>query len=136
MMERRIVASLNGHDYDASFTQNPNEVVLVWRGNPPPDGGFSEPVPGVYRKFVELNQLDRMYESEWRFTYQGEPFVVSVEGDGYLVGDYVGDSESRARELGLDITEKLVARGRVPREAAEDLREVRRQIWPVGDIES
>jgi hypothetical protein len=129
-MERRLVAGLNGNEYEAAFTQKPDEVVLVWKGTAPPDGGFSEPVPGVHRKFVELQQLDYMYESEWRFSYQGEPFVVSKEGEGYLVADYIGDSERRAREIGLDVVDKLVARGRVPRSEVEDLREVRRQIWP------
>jgi hypothetical protein len=123
-------AVLGGRTYRATRTQDPEVVNLRWIGSEPPVGGFVQTVPGAFKLSVRLSDLESLSLVEWRCEYDGEPFLVNGEDGDNLDVTYVGDSETKARELGMDVHERFVATGEIPKSKAVNLREVRRQVWP------
>ena len=119
-----------GLAYRATRTQDLDVVSLRWKGSEPPVGGFVESVPGSYKMSVRVEELDSLSFVEWRCEYRGEPFVVNDEDAGTLFVTYAGDSEVKARELGMDVTGRFLATGEIPRVDVENLREVKKQFWP------
>jgi hypothetical protein len=81
---------------------------------------------------VRLEELESLSLVEWRCEYRGGPFIVNGEDGDYLGVTYVGDSETRARELGMNVVERFVATGEIPKSEAENLREVKKRYWPKG----
>ncbi len=121
---------MGGHTYRATRTQDPTVVNLRWTGSSPPDPRFTETVSGSYKLSVRLEDLESLSLVEWRCEYGGEPFIVNDEDGDKLYVSYVGESETRARELGMNVVERFVANGELPKGAVENLREERRQYWP------
>ncbi|MFI9381109.1 hypothetical protein [Kutzneria sp. NPDC052558] len=126
-------AIVGGRAYRATRTQDPAVVNLRWTGPGVPDSGFVRSPAGSYKKSVRLDELDSLSLVEWRCEYRGEPFVVNGEDGGMLFVSYVGDSETRARELGMNVVERFVADGEIPKSEVENLREVRKQYWPAPE---
>jgi hypothetical protein len=130
IVKQHYEAVMGGRAYRATRTQDPEVVNLRWTGSEPPVAGFVQTSPDAYKLSVHLGELESLSFVEWRCEYRGEPFVVNgVDGDNLDV-TYVGDSETRARELGMDVRERFVATGEIPKDEAVNLREVRRQVWP------
>jgi hypothetical protein len=130
IFKQHYEAVMAGRTYRATRTQDPEVVNLRWSGSEPPAAGFLQTVPGAYKLSVRLDELESLSLVEWRCEYGGEPFVVNSEDGDNLDVTYAGDSETKARELGLDVHERFVATGEIPKSEAENLREVRRQVWP------
>lgn len=86
--------------------------------------------PGILERSTRLDELDALYEVEWHCDYRGQPFVGDTDLGDRLAVQYVGDDITVAESLGLKIEEPLVATGVLDRQQVENLREVRRQIWP------
>lgn len=105
-------------------------VELYWRDGKPPTDGFEEVVPGLLRRVVREEDLDALFKTEMYCEYRGEPFKVQRDRGDELLLYYVGGDINKAHELGLSITEPLVAVGVFPRSEVDNLREVRKQIWP------
>ncbi|GAA3439687.1 hypothetical protein [Kutzneria kofuensis] len=124
------VAYLHGHEYEAALTQDPNVVDLYSEGESPSDERFTELAPGIRTRSVRLDELDVLYNVEWYCEYKGHPFIVDTDLGDRLAVQYVGGDISVAESLGLKIQEPLVATGVFPRDQVDNLREVRRQIWP------
>lgn len=126
-------AVLGGRVYRATRTQDPDVVNLRWTGSESPAAGFVQTAPGAYKMSVRLEELESLSLVEWRCEYRGEPFVVNGEDGDSLDVTYVGDSETKARELGMDVRERFVATGEIPRSEAVNLREVKKRYWPKGE---
>lgn len=124
------VAYLNGHEYEAAMTQNADVVNLYWEDGVPSDDGFSERRPGLWVRHARLVDLDGLYDVEWHCEYRGHPFIVETDLGDRLGVQYVGGDIRVAESLGLKIQEPLVATGSFARSEVENLREVRRKVWP------
>jgi hypothetical protein len=80
-----------------------------------------------------LTDVDSVHRVELFAEYRGEPFKVTADRGDSLLLYYLGGSEPKARELGLNVEERFVATGVVPKSEIENLREVDTVIWPEGD---
>jgi hypothetical protein len=129
------VGYLNGHEYQAAMTQDPDIVKLLSRGVEPVDRDFVERRPGLWVRQVRLDELDGLYDVTLRCEYKGHPFIVTADLGDELGVQYIGGDIRVAEALGLSIDEPLVATGSFARNQVENLREVRRQVWPRdGDV--
>ena len=94
------------------------------------DPRFTKTATGSHKMPVRLEELESLSLVEWRCEYSGETFVVNDEDSDKPYVTYAGESETRARELGMNVVERFVATGEIPKDASENLREVRKQYWP------
>ena len=130
MMGDKNLAHIGGAEYEASLTNDPGVVNLWWDGGGEPPAGFVKFAPGEFKRSVNVADLDDLVAVEWFCEYRGEPFKVVAESDAGLTLSYLGGNIDKARELGLDIQDQLVAFGFAARDDVENLREVRTQLWP------
>jgi hypothetical protein len=124
------IALLGGREIEAHPMNDRSMVELYWRDGAAPFDGFEEVLPGLSRRVVREDELDALYKVELYCEYRGEPFKVQRDRGDELLLYYLGGDINKARELGLSIPEPLVAVGTFPRGEVENLREVRKQIWP------
>ena len=124
------IALFGGREIEAHPMNDRSMVELYWRDGAAPFDGFEEVVPGLLRRVVREDELDALYKVDMYCEYRGEPFKVQRDRGDELLLYYLGGDINKARELGLSIPEPLVAVGTFPRGEVENLREVRKQIWP------
>jgi hypothetical protein len=121
---------LGGVEYEASLTNDPDVVNLWWDGDGQAPDGFVRFAPGEFRRSMPISGLDDFVGVEWFCEYRGEPFKVLEESEGGFSVSYLGGNVDKARQLGLDVEDQLVAFGFIPRGEAENIREVRTRLWP------
>jgi hypothetical protein len=123
-------AVLGGRRFRAALTVDPNVVDLYWRDDDPPMPGFEKVAPNVYIRHTPLAEVDSVHRVGWLADYRGEPFKVTADRGESLLLYYLGGSEPKARELGLDVEERFVATGVIPKAEIQNLREVDTVVWP------
>ncbi len=128
-------ALLGGHRFRAALTVDPNVVDLYRSDGNPPMPGFEKVAPDIYIRHTPLVEVDSVHGVEWLAEYRGEPFKVTADRGENLLLYYLGGSEPKARELGLDVEERFAATGVIPKTEIQNLREVDTVVWPVEAVE-
>ena len=87
--------------------------------------GFHQVRPGRYVRVLQADQVANFCYIRTTCTWQGEPFIVLAESDGWLRVEYTGGKAPVARTLGLEEFDFGVYQGWAPRDAVENLTEHR-----------
>lgn len=126
-------ARLQGIDFEAALTNDPDVVDLYWRGENAPISGFEQLVPGILWRHVDISSVDFVVHVSWVCDYRGEPFLVVDEQGESLVLDYNGDNFQKLAEMGFTMLDKFeFATVTVSRSDVQNLRRVERTVWPTG----
>ncbi|MFI2271817.1 MULTISPECIES: hypothetical protein [Catenuloplanes] len=120
MMRDGYVARYQGREYEASPD---GDNVRIYQ--PQAGDGFSEVRPGRYVRVLNASEVDDLMYVRTTCTWQGEPFIVLGEADGWLRVEYTGGKAPTARALGLEEFDFGVYQGWAPLSAVTDLRENR-----------
>jgi len=131
--EERYYSSIAGRQFDTALTVDPDIIDIYWYDDNPPLPGFEKVTPTIAIRHTPLTEVDSVHRVEWFAEYRGEPFKVTADRGDSLLLYYLGGSEPKARELGLNIEERFVATGVIPKSEIENLREVDTVIWPEGE---
>ena len=134
--KQRYYSLVGGLQFHTAMTVDPNIVDLYWRDDNPPMSGFEKVAPAVYIRHTPLAEVDSVHRVEWFAEYRGEPFKVTADRGDSLLLYYLGGSEPKARELGLDVEERFVATGVIPKTEIHNLREVDTVVWPEEVVKS
>ena len=127
--KQRYYAVIGDRQFHAAMTVDPAVVDLYWYDDNPPFSGFEQIMPTVYMRHTPLSEVDSIHSVQWYAEYRGEPFKVTADRGTGLLLYYMGGKESEARELGLDVQERFVATGVIPKNEIENLREVDTVVW-------
>lgn len=122
--------------FRTAMTIDPDVVDLYWYDENPPMSGFEKVAPNIYIRHTPILEVDHVHRVEWYAEYRGEPFKVTADRGDSLLLYYLGGSEPKARELGLDIEERFVATGLISKSDIENLREVDTVVWPEEEVEA
>ena len=114
------VARWRGREYQAS--PDGDDVRLY---QPEPGEGFDEVRPGRYVRVVPASEVDNLAYVRTTCTWQGQPFIVLAEHDGWLRVEYTGGRWPVARAMGLESFDFGVYQGWAPAGEVADLREQR-----------
>jgi hypothetical protein len=114
------VARWQGREYQAS--PDGDDVRLY---QPEPGEGFEEVRPGRYRRVVPAAEVDDLAYVRTTCTWQGQPFIVLAEHDGWLRVEYTGGRWPVAQAMGLEAFDFGVYQGWAPANEVTDLREQR-----------
>jgi hypothetical protein len=133
--KQRYYSLVGGCQFHTALTVDPDIVDLYWRDGSPPISGFEKVAPNIYIRRTSLSEVDSVHRVEWFADYRDEPFKVTADRGDSLLLYYLGGSEPKARELGLDIEERFVATGVIPKSDIETLREVDAVIWPLVEVD-
>ena len=87
--------------------------------------GFHQVRPGRYVRVLQADQVANFCYIRTTCTWQGEPFIVLAESDGWLRVEYTGGKAPVARTLGLEEFDYGVYQGWAPKDAVENLTEHR-----------
>jgi hypothetical protein len=90
-----------------------------------PAEGFIEIRPGRFVRVLQADQVANFCYIRTTCMWQGEPFIVLGEADGWLRVEYTGGKAPVARALGLDEFDYGVYQGWAPLSDVENLTEVR-----------
>ncbi|MEV6611856.1 hypothetical protein [Kutzneria sp. NPDC051319] len=134
--KQRYYALVGGRQFHTALTVDPDFVDLYWYDDNPPLPGFEKVTPVIAIRHTPLTEVDSVHQVEWFAEYRGEPFKVTADRGDSLLLYYLGGNEPKARELGLDVEERLIATGVIPKSEIENLREVDTVIWPEADSRS
>ncbi|MFC0429497.1 hypothetical protein [Kutzneria buriramensis] len=130
LYEQRYYSLLGGRQFRTAMTVDPDVVDLYWYDDNPPLTGFEKVAPNIYIRHTPLVEVDSVHRVEWFAEYRGEPFKVTAGRGDRLLLYYLGGSEPKTRELGLDVEERFVATGLIAKSDVENLREVDTVVWP------
>ena len=119
-MRDGYVAKWRGREYEAS--PDGDEIRLYATH---PDEGFTQVRPGRYVRAVPGAETDEFYYVRTVCVWQGEPFIVLGEHDGWLRVEYTGGRAPVAKELGLEEFDFGVYQGWAPKAEVTELRELR-----------
>ena len=133
--KQRYYSVVGGQRFHTAMTVDPDVVDLYWYDENPPMSGFEKVVKDIYIRHTPLSDVDSVHRVEWYAEYRGEPFKVTADRGDSLLLYYLGGSEPKARELGLDVEERFVATGVIPKSDIDNLREVDTIIWPEVEAE-
>ena len=109
-------ARWRGRDYEVSPDGNDMRLYCV-----EPEDGFTLVRPGRFVRVVPANDVTDFAYVRTTCTWQGEPFIVLGEADGWLRVEYTGGKAPVARTLGLEEFDFGVYQGWAP---AGDVREL------------
>ena len=90
-----------------------------------PADGFALIRPGRFVRVVPAGQVESFAYVRTTCTWQGEPFIVLGEADGWLRLEYTGGKAPVARTLGLEEFDFGVYQGWAPAADVRDLTEYR-----------
>ncbi|MFI5839618.1 hypothetical protein ACIA8K_07865 [Catenuloplanes sp. NPDC051500] len=120
MMRDGYVVRYQNREYEASPD---GDNVRIYQ--PQPGDGFSEVRPGRFVRVLHTGEVDDLTYVRTTCTWQGEPFIVLGEADGWLRVEYTGGKAPVAQALGLEEFDFGVYQGWAPLAAVTDLRETR-----------
>ncbi|SCG59385.1 hypothetical protein [Micromonospora humi] len=103
------VARWHGREYQAS--PDGDDVRLY---QPEPDEGFTEVRPGRYVRVVPAVEVDDLAYVRTICTWQGQPFIVLAEHEGWLRVEYTGGRWPVAEAMGLEAFDFGVYQGWAP----------------------
>jgi hypothetical protein len=118
----------HGRLYKSNATSGSDKVPLVAYGDTPPEPGFEQLKPGVWRKRVAREEVSELYEVEYRCTYRGLDCVAAREDDGRVELLYLAGNSYAAKDAGMEEIDHGVFRTWVPRNELPDLHEVRSTV--------
>jgi hypothetical protein len=113
-------ARWRGREYEAS----PDGADLRLYTTAPEDG-FHQLRPGRFVRVVPMSEVTDFCYVRTTCIWQGEPFIVLGEHDGWLRVEYTGGKAPVARTLGLEEFDFGVYQGWAPANQITDLREYR-----------
>ncbi len=87
--------------------------------------GFTQVRPGRYLRVVAGSEVEDFSYIRTTCTWQGEPFIILGEADGWLRVEYTGGKAPVARTLGLEEFDYGVYQGWAPTTQVENLSEYR-----------
>lgn len=87
--------------------------------------GFTQVRPGRFVRVVAAAEVQDFAYVRTTCKWQGEPFIVLGEQDGWLRLEYTGGKAPVARTLGLEEFDYGVYQGWAPTQQVTDLREYR-----------
>jgi len=90
-----------------------------------PEHGFAQVRPGRYVHVVAAEQVEGFTYVRTMCTWQGEPFIVLGEADGWLRVEYTGGKAPVARTLALEEFDYGVYQGWAPANQVSGLSEYR-----------
>lgn len=93
--------------------------------SPEPGDGFSQVKPGRFVRVVPAAEVEDFAYVRTTCKWQGEPFIVLGEADGWLRIEYTGGKAPVARTLGLEEFDFGVYQGWAPLQQVTDLHEYR-----------
>ncbi|MFC0029356.1 hypothetical protein ACFFMM_07445 [Micromonospora chaiyaphumensis] len=114
------VARWRGREYQAS--PDGADVRLY---QPEPGEGFTEVRPGRHVRVVPVAEVEDLVYVRTTCTWQGQPFIVLAEHDGWLRVEYTGGRWPVAQKMGLEAFDFGVYQGWAPANEVTDLREQR-----------
>jgi hypothetical protein len=79
-----------------------------------PEEGFAQVRPGRFVRVVPASEVEDFSYIRTTCTWQGEPFIVLGEADGWLRVEYTGGKAPVARRLGLEEFDFAVYQGWAP----------------------
>ncbi|MFI0351291.1 hypothetical protein [Actinomadura sp. 9N407] len=119
MIRDGYVARWLGRDFEASPGAD-GEIRLY---TPEPTDGFEELRPGRFRRIVPASEVENLSYIRTTCSWQGEPFVIVGEHEGWLRVEYTGGRSPVAERLGLDRIDQGVWQTWAPNAEIEDMRE-------------
>lgn len=102
-------ARWRGREYEVSPAGTDMRLYAV-----EPAEGFTAVRPGRYVRVVPVEQVEGFCYVRTTCTWQGEPFIVLGEADGWLRVEYTGGKAPVARTLGLEEFDYGVYQGWAP----------------------
>ncbi|WP_018217156.1 hypothetical protein [Salinispora vitiensis] len=90
-----------------------------------PDAGFTQVRPGRHLRVVPAAEVDELTYIRTTCTWQGQPFIVLGEHEGWLRVEYTGGRWPVAEAMGLEAFDYGVYQGWAPAAEVRDLRELR-----------
>lgn len=90
-----------------------------------PDAGFTPLRSGRHLRVVPAAEVDELTYIRTTCTWQGQPFIVLGEHDGWLRVEYTGGRWPVAEAMGLEAFDYGVYQGWAPAADVRDLRELR-----------
>ena len=111
-------ARWHGREYEVSPDGNDMRLYSV-----EPEDGFTLVRPGRFVRVVPAGQVEGFAYVRTTCTWQGEPFIVLGEADGWLRLEYTGGKAPVARTLGLEEFDFGVYQGWAPAADVRDLTE-------------
>jgi hypothetical protein len=90
-----------------------------------PSDGFHQVRAGRYVRVLQADQVANFCYIRTTCTWQGEPFIVLGEADGWLRVEYTGGKAPVARTLNLEEFDFGVYQGWAPIAEVENIHEVR-----------
>ncbi|MGC4895612.1 hypothetical protein [Micromonospora sp. DT31] len=114
------VARWQGREYQAS--PDGDDVRLY---QPDPGAGFTEVRPGRHVRVVPAVEVDDLAYVRTTCRWQGQPFIVLAEHDGWLRLEYTGGRWPVAEAMGLEAFDFGVYQGWAPAAEVTDLGEQR-----------
>ncbi|SCE66375.1 hypothetical protein GA0074696_0098 [Micromonospora purpureochromogenes] len=119
-MRDGYVARWRGREYQASPD---GDDVRIYQ--PEPGDGFEEVRPGRHVRVVPAGEVEDLAYVRTTCSWQGQPFVVLGEHDGWLRVEYTGGRWPVAQAMGLEVFDFGVYQGWAPASEVADLREQR-----------
>jgi hypothetical protein len=90
-----------------------------------PEDNFAQVKPGRYVHVVPVGEVEHFTYVRTMCNWQGEPFIVLGEADGWLRVEYTGGKAPVARTLGLEEFDYGVYQGWAPATQVTNLSEYR-----------
>lgn len=119
-MRDGYVARWRGREYEASPD---GDRVRIYQ--PGPGEGFEEIRAGRFARTLTAGEFDDLVYVRTACTWQGEPFIVLGQHDGWLRVEYTGGRAPVAERMGLEAFDFGVYQGWAPAGEVRDLREIR-----------
>ncbi len=135
-MRYRLMATYQGVPYEAGIGPSDSDVVLFAACPPPEDLGF-EPATGHWRKQLQVQDVQALWESRPMGRYRGQRCLVLDDLGDRLHIAYLGHDAYQALQLGYWQVDRGVFELVTPRDEVTDVTEERfdypEQRRPAGD---
>jgi hypothetical protein len=123
-MRYRLMATYQGAPYEAGVGPSDGDIVLFAACPPPEELGF-EPATGHWRKQLQVQDVQALWESRPMATYRGERCIVLDDLGDRLHIAYLGHDSFLAQQLGYWQVDRGVFEVVTPRDEVTDLIEER-----------
>src|SRR6266851_8278480 len=122
-MRYRLMATYRGAPYQAGIGPSSEDVTLFAACPPPEEQGFRASTAGHWRKEVDVEEIDALWESRPIGSYRGERCMVLDDLGDRLHVAYLGRDARQAKQLGYWQVDRGVFEVVVPRQEIRDLTE-------------